>query len=41
MICFTLCSTDMSPPKLSANSLILAMMACGRNYAPIATTGSV
>src|SRR5882762_3433240 len=41
MICFTLCSTDMSPPKLSANSLILAMMAGGCNYAPIATIGPV
>src|SRR5580698_4667678 len=37
MICFTLCSTDMNPPheyqqQMSANSLILAMVAACRNY---------
>jgi hypothetical protein len=30
MICFTLCSTDMHPPNLCANSLILAMMTLDR-----------
>src|SRR5712692_435225 len=32
MICFTLCSTDMNPPEMCANSLILATMTVYRNY---------